>query len=121
MDFQQTFNIITLATSAMVFVAMVFVGLIVYIFKVRGDLLSLATTLIVKAEDEWKDISKSGGYKFGYVCKTLYKRVPIWIRPFISYEDIQAMVQATFNELQRYSTMQLEQVIKKMERKHSTK
>ena len=114
MDLQTIYNI--LATTAMVVV-----GFLVYIFKVRGDLLSLATTLIVKAEDEWKDISRAGGYKFAYVCKTLYRNMPTCVRPFIKYEDIETMVQATFNELQHYSTMQLEQVIKKMERKHSTK
>lgn len=114
MDLQTIYNI--LATTAMVVV-----GFLVYIFKVRGDLLSLATTLIVKAEHEWKDVSKSGGYKFAYVCKTLYKGMPVWVRTFISYEDVQSMVQATFNELQRYSAMQLDQVIKKLERNHLTK
>ena len=114
MDLQQIYNIIAIS-------AMVFVGFLSYLFKVRGDLVAKVVPLIIKAEREWKDISKSGGYKFAYVCKTLHKSLPTCVRPFISYESIETMVQATFDKIERYSAMQLEQTIEKLERKHSTK
>lgn len=84
------------------------VGYFSMFLKTRGDLLSMATTLIAQAEAEYKDVSKAGGQKFTWVCETLYNGIPAVLRPFISYQEVERLVQCTFDEIEAYANRQLE-------------
>lgn len=89
----------------------VFLALLGYFalyLKTRGDLLSMASTLIAQAEEEYKDMTEAGGHKFTWVCEKLYNGIPKMLYPFISYSDVEMMVQATFDEIESYADRQLE-------------
>ena len=75
--------------------------------KARVDLLSMVTTLIDQAEAEYKDATDAGGEKFEWVCKKLYNGMPVWLKPLISYNEVERLVQATFYEVESYANKQL--------------
>lgn len=81
--------------------------------KTRGDLLSMATTLIAQAEEEYRGLTEAGGQKFVWVCKKLYSGMPKWLYPIISYQDVERMVQSTFDEIEVYATLQLNNFVDK--------
>ena len=88
-------------------VLMAVVGYFALYLKTRGDLLSMVSALIAQAEEEYNDVTKAGGQKFVWVCDKLYAGIPTALKPFISYEDVERMVQATFDEVEAYANKQL--------------
>lgn len=81
--------------------------------KTRGDLLSMVTTLIAQAEDMYNDSTNPGGHRFTWVCETLYSGLPVWLKPFISYQEVERLVQATFDEIESYANRQLHNFVDK--------
>ena len=81
--------------------------------KKRGDLVSVVTMAIVYAEDKFSDATNPGGERFKWVCDQLYKGVPVWLRPMISYKDIERLVQSTFDEIEEYANAQLNSFVDK--------
>lgn len=106
MEFQQVLQII-------ITVLVIIVGYISLYLEKRGDLLSMATNAIAYAEDKYKDTTNAGGEKFTWVCQQLYKNVPVWLRPMITYKDVEKLVQSTFDEIEKYADMQLNSFVDK--------
>lgn len=88
-------------------VLMAVLGYFAMFLKTRGDLLSMVSTLITQAEEEYLDVKNAGGQKFTWVCDKLYAGIPAVLKPFISYQDVERMVQATFDEVEAYANKQL--------------
>lgn len=77
-------------------------------FNYNGRLREKAAALIVQAEQEYKDVTKAGGQKFSWVVDTLYAMIPIILKPFITREFIEVLVQSIFDSIQEYAKLQLD-------------
>lgn len=94
-------------------VLLIIIGFTASYLKTRGDLLSMATVLIAQAEAEYRDATEAGGHKFVWVCSRLYDGIPAVLKPFISYQEVERLVQATFDEIEAYANLQLNSFVDK--------
>ncbi len=124
MDFQDIYNaLITL-------VAVIVGGLSLY-FKtsakaqakakevqdVMAMIMSKVVIYIRKTEEDYKDATNLGGQKFNDVVNELYLLVPISLRPIITRDRIKGIVQSTFDEVEKYAKLQLDNAIDKLDEK----
>ncbi|MBQ5658750.1 MAG: hypothetical protein IIV02_04370 [Peptococcaceae bacterium] len=98
-------------------VLVILLGYVSLYLKKRGDLLSMVATVISYAEDKYKDATEAGGEKFTWCCEKLYAGIPVWLRPMISYQDIEKLVQSTFDEIEAYANLQLNNFVDEFEAK----
>ncbi len=63
--------------------------------------------LIDEAEHVYQDATKSGGQKFEWVGDTLYGMVPALLKPFITRQVLENLVQSTFDAMQQYALTQI--------------
>jgi hypothetical protein len=66
---------------------------------------------ISKAEDIYKDTTKSGGQKFQWVVDALYEIVPSPFKIVITKKIIEKIVQSTFDGIEEYAKLQLEKAL----------
>lgn len=85
--------------------------------KVISDVTAKASGLITEAEKEYSSYFKAGGLKKEWVVNHLYNFIPVKIRPFISRELIEDIVQTIFDGTQDYAKTQLNKAIGKVEEK----
>ena len=71
-----------------------------------------AASLIAQAEEEYRDVSKAGGEKFAWVVDHLYQVLPAAIRPFVPRPMVESLVQATFDAVEGYAALQLDELTK---------
>lgn len=74
-----------------------------------------AVVYIAEAEKDYKDTTQSGGKKFEQVVSKLYDLVPNALHGIITKEMISEIVQSTFDEIQEYVRLQLDNSIDKIE------
>ena len=74
-----------------------------------------AVVYIAEAEKDYKDTTQSGGKKFEQVVSKLYDLVPNALHGIITKEIISEIVQSTFDEIQEYVRLQLDNSIDKIE------
>lgn len=74
-----------------------------------------AVVYIAEAEKDYKDTTQSGGKKFEQVVSKLYDLVPDELHGIITKEMISEIVQSTFDEIQEYVRLQLDNSIDKIE------
>lgn len=74
-----------------------------------------AVVYIAEAEKDYKDTTQSGGKKFEQVVSKLYDIVPDALHGIITKEMISEIVQSTFDEIQEYVRLQLDNSIDKIE------
>lgn len=74
-----------------------------------------AVVYIAEAEKDYKDTTQSGGKKFEQVVSKLYDLVPDALHGIITQEMISEIVQSTFDEIQEYVRLQLDNSIDKIE------
>lgn len=74
-----------------------------------------AVVYIAEAEKDYKDTTQSGGKKFEQVVNKLYDLVPDALHGIITKEMISEIVQSTFDEIQEYVRLQLDNSIDKIE------
>ena len=74
-----------------------------------------AVVYIAEAEKDYKDTTQSGGKKFEQVVSKLYDLVPDALHSIITKEMISEIVQSTFDEIQEYVRLQLDNSIDKIE------
>ena len=74
-----------------------------------------AVVYIAEAEKDYKDTTQSGGKKFEQVVSKLYDLVPDALHGIITKEMISEIVQSTFDEIQEYVRLQLDNSIDKIE------
>ena len=70
---------------------------------------------IAEAERDYKDTTQSGGKKFEQVVSKLYDLVPDALHGIVTKEMISEIVQSTFDEIQEYVRLQLDNTIDKIE------
>lgn len=97
--------------SIVVTVLMVIFGFVSSYIKTKSNLINKAGDFINKAEEEYKDTSKAGAYKFEAVVEWLYGLVPVTMRFFITRQMISEIVQKVFDKMAEYATMQLDRVV----------
>ncbi len=84
-------------------------------FNYNGRLKEKAASLIVQAEEAYKDVTKAGGQKFSWVVDTLYSMVPLVLRPLITRAFLEVLVQGVFDSVQEYAKIQLDRLFAKSE------
>lgn len=78
-----------------------------------AEVTAKAVVFIKEAEENYKDTTNAGGEKFNQVVTKLYCLVPLQLRGIITYEMIENIVQSTFDEIEEYVKLQLDNVIEK--------
>lgn len=73
-----------------------------------------AVVYIAEAEKDYKDTTQSGGKKFEQVVNKLYDLVPDALHGIITKEMISEIVQSTFDEIQEYVRLQLDEAVDKI-------
>lgn len=63
--------------------------------------------LIDEAERVYEDATKAGGEKFEWVVTALYSMVPALLKPFITRQVLESLVQSTFDAMQQYAATQI--------------
>lgn len=84
--------------------------------EVIADITAKAIIFIKEAEEEYKDISKSGGRKFNDVVEKLHGLVPEGLHMIITKEMIADIVQSTFDQIEEYVKLQLDNAIEMAEK-----
>lgn len=74
-----------------------------------------AVVYIAEAEKDYKDTTQSGGKKFEQVVSKLYDLVPDALHGIVTKEMISEIVQSTFDEIQEYVRLQLDNAVDKIE------
>jgi len=86
--------------------------------EIQQTIASITATAVVyikDAEDKYKDTTKAGGQKFNYVVDKLYALVPEGLNKIITREMVEEIVQSTFNEIEEYVKLQLDNALDKTE------
>lgn len=79
-----------------------------------------AVVYIRKAEEDYKDSTKKGGEKFEEVVDKLDSLVPTGLKPIITKDMIEKIVQSTFDEVEKYVKLQLDNTVDKVDVKPKT-
>lgn len=97
--------------SIIVTVLMVIFGFVSSYIKTKSNLINKAGDFINKAEEDYKEVSKAGQYKFEWVVESLYGFVPAPMKMFITRQMISEITQKVFDQAAEYATMQLDRVV----------
>lgn len=73
-----------------------------------------AVVFIKEAEEDYKDTTNTGGYKFNQVVTKLHSLVPSQLQGIITQEMIAEIVQRTFDEIEGYVKLQLDNTVDKL-------
>ena len=127
MDFQTIYNVLVTV------IAITIGGLSLYLktsakaqakAKEVQDTMALIMSEVVvyirKAEEDYKDTTKKGGEKFEEVVDKLYSLVPDALKPIITEDRIKDIVQSTFDEVENYVKLQLDETVDKIDVKPKT-
>lgn len=127
MDFQTIYNVLVTV------IAITIGGLSLYLktsakaqakAKEVQDTMALIMSEVVvyirKAEEDYKDTTKKGGEKFEEVVDKLYSLVPDALKPIITEDRIKDIVQSTFDEVENYVKLQLDNTVDKVNEKNKT-
>ncbi len=55
----------------------------------------------------YANVEKSGAQKMAWVIEQIYAYVPAWLKPFLTAEKIQAIVQTVFDKIKAYADIQV--------------
>lgn len=127
MDFQTIYNVLVTV------IAITIGGLSLYLktsakaqakAKEVQDTMALIMSEVVvyirKAEEDYKDTTKKGGEKFEEVVDKLYSLVPDALKPIITEDRIKDIAQSTFDEVENYVKLQLDETVDKIDVKPKT-
>lgn len=78
-----------------------------------AEITAKAVIFIKEAEENYKDVTNAGGKKFEEVVNKLYALVPDGFNKIITREMIAEIVQSTFDEIEEYMTVKLDETIDK--------
>ncbi len=85
------------------------------ISDVIANITAQAVIFIEEAEDQYKDVTNAGGIKFALVVDKLYNLVPQSLRLIVTREMIADIVQKTFDEIEKYAKIQLDEAMDRLE------
>lgn len=90
-------------------------GFLALYLSSKEKVISKVTEFIAQAEADYKDATKAGGKKFEWVVNQLYNLVPTPFKMFLTKEVLGAIVQYTFDYIEKYATTLLDKSIEKVE------
>lgn len=85
--------------------------------EVIGKITAQAVVYIADAEEKYKDTTKAGGIKFNEVVDKLYELVPDAAKVVITRKMIEEIVQSTFEEIEKYLSVQADKTLDKIKTK----
>lgn len=88
-------------------------GLVIY-FNYNTKLNKQVNELIDKAEDTFKDVTKSGGLKHEWVIDQLYNLIPAPFNLLFTRDMMSHVVQTAFDGMASYATKQLDKIVDKV-------
>ena len=86
-------------------------------FKTRCEVRKKALGYINQAETDFADMSKSGGAKFSFVVNSLYRLIPSYLKWLITKNEIEEIVQKTFDQMKKFALEQLDQLLQEEDEK----
>lgn len=100
--------------SIIVTVAFVLLGFLSTYLKTKSKVIAKIAEFITKAEEIYKSTTGKGGEKHELVIDWAFALVPAPLKPFITREFIANTLDKIFEQVQDYSTMQLDKVVDKI-------
>ena len=100
--------------SIVMTVLMVVFGFLCSYIRTKTNLINKAGDFINKAEEDYKDYSKSGMIKHEAVVEWCYSLVPGPMRFIITRQVCSQVVQAVFDKMAEYATKQLDKIVDKI-------
>ena len=97
----------------MTVLAVLFGGLSLYL-KANKKVDEAVAGFIDEAEEKYRDATKVGGKKFTYVVDKIYLIVPNTLKPFISRQLVESVVQKTFDIMESYAKKQADKFVNKV-------
>lgn len=91
----------------------ILLGALSAFLRTNDKLRNSSIKYITEAEEMYKDISNAGGQKFSWVVDTLYNLVPAPLRIIVSKKCIEKIVQSTFDGIEAYAKLQLDNALDK--------
>lgn len=88
-------------------VAFIVGGFVLSYLRTSQVVHKFAAELIADAEELFAHIEKSGVQKMAWVVGQLIEYVPAWLKPFLTSEKIQAIVQTVFDKIKAYADIQV--------------
>ena len=95
------------AIELMKWLALFTLGAASIYYQTNTKLSCYVARLIDEAEHVYEDATKAGGKKFEWVVTTLYGMVPALLKPFITRQVLESLVQSTFDAMQHYAVTQI--------------
>lgn len=88
-------------------VAFIVGGFVISYLRTSDVVHKFVAALIADAEELFATVEKSGAQKMAWVIEQIYAYVPAWLKPFLTAEKIQAIVQAVFDKIKAYADIQV--------------
>lgn len=94
-------------------VLIVIFGYFVSYLKTKNNLLDEAKNAVNYAEKEYEDTMNAGSEKMSWAIDYLYGLVPTIIKPLITKDVLQSIIQTVFDGMKMFADYQLDKIIDK--------
>ena len=88
-------------------IAMIVGGFAISYFRTSSVFRGFIAELIADAEEQFSNVEKAGAEKMAWVIAQIYAFIPAWLKPFLTTEKIQAIVQAVFDNIKAFADIQV--------------
>ena len=96
-------------------IAMIVGGFAISYFRTSSVFRGFIAELIADAEERFSNVEKAGAEKMAWVVAQIYAFIPAWLKPFLTTEKIQAIVQAVFDKIKAFADIQVLKIKAKYE------
>ena len=96
-------------------IAMIVGGFLISYFRTSSVFRGLIAELIADAEEQFSNVEKAGAEKMAWVIAQIYAFIPVWLKPFLTTEKIQAIVQTVFDKIKAFADLQVLKIKAKYE------
>lgn len=88
-------------------VAFIVGGFVISYLRTSSVVRGFLAELIADAEEMFSTVEKSGAQKMAWVIAQLIEHLPAWLKPFLTAEKLQAIVQGVFDKINAYADIQV--------------
>jgi len=88
-------------------IAMIVGGFLISYFRTSKVVREFVAQLIADAEERFSNVEKAGAEKMAWVIAQIYEFIPAWLKPFLTTEKIQAIVQTVFDKIKAFADLQV--------------
>ena len=96
-------------------IAMIVGGFAISYFRTSSVFRGFIAELIADAEERFSNVEKAGAEKMAWVVAQIYAFIPAWLKPFLTTEKIQAIVQTVFDKIKAFADIQVLKIKAKYE------